>query len=164
MIYDTFENIDLYSAHGSILYRAICYARDFDPKSAVGIYTFEGDEVFARVVSYTTTVAQTNAFEAHQNYIDVQVLLSGYEQIDVALASQGNLVTLKPYDSTSDMAIYQSPEDFISLHMVPGRFAVLFPDDVHRPNCAWDSPSEVKKICVKLRYRTQADYGRKLHE
>ncbi|MDI6936784.1 YhcH/YjgK/YiaL family protein, partial [Serratia sp. Se-PFBMAAmG] len=36
------------------------------------------------------------------------------------------------------------------IRMVPGTFAVFFPQDIHRPNCAPDLPAAIRKVVVKI--------------
>ncbi len=152
MIYDAFQNMNLYCNEEEALYRAICYARDFDPSLPEGIYEMEGRDIFARVVTYKTAPAQCQTFESHRDYIDIQVLLSGRERVDVALAAEAGLSPLEQYDSNKDLVLFKEPKDFATINLLPGRFAVFYPGDVHRPNCELDGVLDVKKICVKVRY------------
>ena len=98
MIYDTFENMELYCQEGEALHRAIMYARDFDPSLEDELYEIEEKDIYARVMGYATTPSEERLFEAHHDYLDVQVLLSGGERLDVTLAGEGNLKVLEPYD------------------------------------------------------------------
>lgn len=155
MIYDVFGNMKLYCREGDALYRSIEYARRFDPSSADGIYEIEGRDIYARVLSYETQPATERRFEAHRDYLDVQVVLTGCERIDVTLATEHELDEIAPYNPEKDVVFYGGLEEDISVKMVPGRFAILYPDDVHRPNCDVEGTSHVKKICVKVRVKTQ---------
>ena len=160
MIYDTFQNMNLYCHQDEALYRAICYARDCAPSLPEGIYEVEGRDIFARVVTYETAPARCGMFEGHRDYIDVQVLLSGREQIDVALAAEANLIPFEEYNPETDMVLFEVPNNFASINLIPGRFAVFYPDDVHRPGSELDGPICVKKICMKVHYITQMKFRR----
>jgi YhcH/YjgK/YiaL family protein len=37
------------------------------------------------------------------------------------------------------------------LQLTPGSFALFYPEDAHKPNCAWDAPERVRKVVVKVR-------------
>ena len=37
------------------------------------------------------------------------------------------------------------------LKMIPGSFALFYPEDAHKPNCTWDEPQRVRKVVVKVR-------------
>jgi len=149
MIYDIFENLELYCKKGDPLYKAITYARDFDLSQPDGVYEVQGKDVYGRVLSYDTAPASERVFEAHKNYLDVQVLLEGCERQDIALAEE--LEPLEPYDAEKDMAKLKAPERYTTIVMQPGRFAVLYPHDIHRPNCDLDGKCRVRKICMKVR-------------
>ncbi|MCK4649073.1 YhcH/YjgK/YiaL family protein [bacterium] len=148
MIYDTFENIGLYYHEGDALYKAIIYARDFDISRPDGEYEVEGRDIFARVLTYETSPAEERQFEAHQKYIDVQVILAGRERMDIVLGQE-----LEPqggYDEAEDVIILKAPETFSSIAMAPGMFVVFFPHDIHRPGCDLNGTSENRKICMKV--------------
>ncbi len=150
MICDTFDNILLYCKEGDALHTAITYVRDYDHSQPDGEYEVEGRNVFAKVVTYETSPAEERPFEAHKEYSDVQVLLSGQERMDVAIGQ-----TLEPagdYDADNDFTILQPADGYSSLIMEPGKFAVFFPEDIHRPGCNVDGTNTVRKICMKVRH------------
>jgi biofilm protein TabA len=149
MICDLFENMALYCSAGDRLYKAIAYARDFDLAQPDGEYEVEGQDVFAKVMTYETSPAEQRLFESHQLYIDVQVIREGAERMDVSLGEE--LGVLVPYDAAKDMDKLAAPRVFSSLAMRPGMFAVFFPQDAHRPNCNLDGASRNRKICMKVR-------------
>jgi biofilm protein TabA len=148
MIYDRFENLNLYSQPGTRLQRALVYARDVAREVADGRTDLDGDRLFASVASYETGSQEERRFEAHRNYIDVQVLLEGEESIDVSLDQ--DLSLLEAYDETRDVMFLKSPEQVASLPMHPGFFAVFFPHDLHRPGCHLKEKCRVRKIVMKV--------------
>jgi biofilm protein TabA len=149
MIYDLVENITLYCQEGDRLYRALRYAVEFDLTQPDGDYQVEGTEIFAKVQSYETAPPQERRFEAHRCYYDVQVLRQGRERQDVALAEQ--LESLTEYDPKKDVIKLKPPRVFSSIIMTPGRFAVYYPQDIHRPNCDLEGKCRVRKICMKVK-------------
>jgi len=149
MIYDVFGKMDLYCKKGEPLYEAIAYAKDFDQSQPDGVYEVKGKDVFGIVLSYDTAPASERVFEAHKNYLDVQVLLEGCETQNIVLAEK--LEPLEPYDAEKDMAKLKAPEKYATIVMEPGKFAVLYPHDIHRPNCDLDGKCKVRKICMKVR-------------
>ncbi len=96
MIYDRFENLNLYAVPGSLLHRALVYARDVAADVADGRIEIDGERLYASVASYETGGRDERRFEAHRRYIDIQVLLAGEETIDVAL--DRGLPVLEAYD------------------------------------------------------------------
>jgi biofilm protein TabA len=149
MIYDTLEHTENYSQKDSPIYKALCHAQSFDTSKPDGRYEIEGDSLYALVSSYGTSPAEDRRFEAHRKYIDVQVLLEGEEKIQTSFAS--DLKPLEEYFEPKDIIFLQPPPDFASLVMRPGYFAVVFPHEVHRPNCNLHGKSYVRKIVLKVR-------------
>ena len=148
MIYDRFENLDLYCQQGTRLHRALVYARDVARAAADGRMDIDGDRLYASVATYETGSREERRFEAHRKYIDVQVLSEGEEIIDVSLAQ--DLPTLEAYDEKRDVMFLEPPPQFSSLAMRPGYFAVFYPRDIHRPGCLLGEKRWVRKIVMKV--------------
>jgi YhcH/YjgK/YiaL family protein len=148
MIYDHFDNLTLYAGPGTLLHRALVYARDVAAGIADGRIEIDGERLYASVASYETGSREERRFEAHRRYIDVQVLLAGEETIDVAL--ERDLPVLEAYDEQRDVMFLKPPAHAASLPMRPGRFAVFFPHDVHRPGCHLEVRRKVRKIVMKV--------------
>ena len=148
MIYNTFEYLDRYAESGSLLRKGLEFARDFDSSKPDGDYQIEGDRLYAMVKSYTTEPRESLKFESHKKYIDIQVLIDGEELIDVAL--EKNLEVAQDYSEEKDAAFYKEPHQYTSVVMKPGRFGVLYPEDVHRPNCSLQNDKMARKIVVKV--------------
>jgi biofilm protein TabA len=149
MIYDSFENIENYFLTGSPVFKALSFARTFDHSNPDGRYEIEADKIYALVSSYDTWPAAERRFEAHKKYADVQVVLEGEEKIEVSLLR--SLKPLEEYIETRDITFLESPRDYASLVMRPGYFAVLYPPEVHRPNCDLHGIHHVRKMVVKVR-------------
>ncbi|MBN2295678.1 MAG: YhcH/YjgK/YiaL family protein [Pirellulales bacterium] len=149
MIFDTLEQASHYVACHPLLAEALDYVCNLSPATADGRYPLRGDDLFAVVASYDTEPAVDRKFEGHREYIDVQVVLAGRERMDVAPAA--GLTIGDEYDSSRDLMFFQTPATFSSLTVQPGQFAVFFPQDAHRPNCAIDQAAPVKKVVVKIR-------------
>lgn len=149
MIYDTLENAGLYCGADTSLVEAFNYIRAFDPATADGRYDILGNDIYAMVASYETSPAAWRPFEAHERYLDVQVLLEGVERMDVALNEAMEIT--QPYSDADDVTLFATPEQYSSLVMKPGFFAVFYPHDVHRPGCDLDGKAAVRKLIVKVR-------------
>jgi YhcH/YjgK/YiaL family protein len=148
MIYDRFENLELYAQPGRRLHRALLVARDAVTTVADGRTDIDGDRLYASVATYETGSRDERRFEAHRKYIDVQVLLDGEEAIDVSL--ERNLSVLEAYDEDRDVMFLQPPQQFASLAMHPGLFAIFYPNDIHRPGCHLKEKRRVRKIVMKI--------------
>ncbi|MGC8493425.1 MAG: YhcH/YjgK/YiaL family protein [Syntrophobacteraceae bacterium] len=149
MIYDTLENFQNYFQPDSPLFRALSFAARFDPSRSDGRYEIEANDIFALVSSYETVPASQKRFEIHHEHADVQIVLEGEEKLEVS--SSSGLKEVGDYDEIKDMALVETVGDPASLLMGPGRFAVLYPKEAHRPGCDVEGKSHVRKIVVKVR-------------
>ena len=151
MIYDTFKNLDLYFDKADPLHKALSFVSGFDISRADGRYDIDGDMIYAMVATYDTKAAEEIKFEAHKKYIDIQLLLEGAEFLDVSVHEKCQVDT--PYSEQNDVAFFRSPQDFTSVLLEPGNFAVLYPHDIHRPGRSIKEKKQVRKIVLKVRVK-----------
>jgi len=104
---------------------------------------------------YNVQEAETrlqNKYEAHRKAIDVQVVTSGQERIDIATLDQKG-EQLAEYDETKDYELFHAVGDVRSTVICPGQYVILFPGDAHQPLMAVDGKVEkIKKVVVKVPY------------
>ncbi len=149
MIFDVITNRQRYRGIGSGIERAMEYLADTDFTTLQdGRYPIEGDEIYAIVMSYDTEPEDVRRFEAHRKYLDVQFILDGREIIYWAPVEE-----LSPEGEYSDEKdiVFLSGETRARLQLTPGSFALFYPEDAHKPNCAWDAPQRARKAVVKVR-------------
>ncbi|HIJ68448.1 MAG TPA: YhcH/YjgK/YiaL family protein [Deltaproteobacteria bacterium] len=156
MIYDTLENFGKYFHTGSPLFNALSFAVEFDPAKPDGRYEIESEKIYALVSSYETSPASQNRFEIHRKYADVQVVIEGEETVEVSLSSE--LRSVSEYCGAKDKVFLESPMDSASLVMRRGDFAVIYPNEAHRPNCDVHGKLHVRKIVVKVRMDLEKRY------
>ena len=159
MILDELRNRDLYVT-GDAWRMAFNFIVGLDPECEERRYDLLGTDMYAMVESYETRLPESALPEAHRTYIDIQVLLSGREQI--RWWSTPTLTIHTPHDSDRDIAFYESPADTdASLVLAPGRFALFHPDDAHMPGLQTTSgASRVKKVVVKIAVElVQSEHG-----
>ena len=148
MIYDNIANATLYRGLGARFAAAFDFLVRFDETSSEGRVSLDGDNLFALVQSYQTAAATTKMFESHQNYADIQFVVSGEEVIYTAPLDRLEVTTA--YNHVNDAALYSGPDD-TPLRLRVGDFAVLYPQDGHKPCCFWHAPTAVKKVVIKVR-------------
>ena len=85
-------------------------------------------------------------FEAHREFVDVQMTLKGSERIGYAPVSR--LVPSGIY--SSDEAIQYFRGEGLMLDCTHGMFAVFFPGDAHQPCTAAAENGTARKIVVKI--------------
>ncbi len=103
---------------------------------------------FALEQVYRTKPRTEGFFESHRRYIDVQVIVSGEEIIEVADVAALSL--REDRTPAQDVLIYGVPEKTSVLTLQTGDAAVLFPVDGHMPQIALGSSVEVRKIVIKV--------------
>ena len=87
-------------------------------------------------------------FEAHREYIDVQIVLRGREYIFVQDIKQG--ISTTEYDAQKDIIFYKS-NDAKAYILDGSNFLVLDVDDLHKPGVAIDESMKVKKYVFKIK-------------
>ncbi len=90
------------------------------------------DGVFVIEQVYAAKSRPEGFFESHQRYIDIQVIVSGEEWMEVAESTRG--VVREPYQDARDLVIYQDVAGASLLHLRSGDAAVFFPTDAHMPS------------------------------
>ena len=150
MIVDQLENWRHYFSR-PIWEVAFDFLMTLTPDTDPGEVELDGEDVFARILSYETCGPEDAVLEAHREYVDIQSVLVGAEGIDWFPA--GALDVKMPYDDGNDVEFYHRPDDaHTRINVYPGTFVVLFPDDAHMPQQVVGTGSAVvKKVVVKIR-------------
>lgn len=152
MIVGSIDNVDeeivKYAAN---VQKALVFLQSHDfTKVATGKYPIEGDRVFAIVQRYNTRALADCKPETHRKFLDVQYLVKGKEYM--GWCALGHAIEVaEAYDDDKDVAFYKEliPESNILLSA--GVFAILYPNDVHRPGGAVEGKSlPVIKVVVKI--------------
>ena len=106
-----------------------------------------GEELFINRIDAPSNPQDEQPIEAHESYIDIQVLLEGCERIGW-LPRAKCLSPRAPYDESKDIIFYHDqPTSYVDL--LPGDFVILFPEDGHAPFIGDGSP--ISKLIVKVR-------------
>jgi len=106
---------------------------------------------YYKVVTYET-INQNWIIESHQEYIDIQIVLSGEEIIRVY--DKKNLEITHEYSFISDCIFYKVGENHfdLELKLSQGKFVIFFPDDVHETQISIQGkPGLIRKLVVKLK-------------
>lgn len=117
--------------------------------AAVGYDRVElrGSEVYATRFTYETLPAEETYFEAHRKYLDIHIMLSGSERVEIAPPEK-----LTEFDrvEANDFYAYRGEGDY-KLTLSPGDFLVVFPNDAHRIKMQAAGPQEVTKVVFKVK-------------
>ena len=149
MIFDRLENLSRYAG----VLPGVREIAEFLSKYAAsapenGRHELNGDKLFVNVQSYGTKAFDPGKLEYHRKYIDIQLLFSGRESI--YYSPLDGLETVSGYSGQSDCGLDRlpSPEAGTELELVPGCFAVFFPEEGHMPGVG-DGGKAVKAV-VKI--------------
>lgn len=113
----------------------------------LGSYTTNQKNIRYTLFAYRTEKKEATEYEVHRKEIDVQILLKGYERMDVA---SGELLTATTaYDEEKDFFM-ATGEKLLSYHAKQDTFVVFFPGEPHAPNLIDGTPSQVVKVVFKI--------------
>lgn len=115
-----------------------------------GNYDLQGKDIYVQVIDMSTKLFSETRPEVHKQYIDVQFLVRGRENIGVASDTGKNTVA-EDLLVERDLLFYDGVENESVLTMTPGSFAIFMPSDVHRPGWAPDQPEAIRKVVVKVK-------------
>lgn len=152
MIFGNLDNIEKELAYyPETIQKGLRFLMETDLMAlAAGDHAIDGDTVYAKVMTYTTDPKSKRRPERHVKYIDIQCVAKGREAIGSSRIQDGGEVDTDRL-AEIDAMHYKSAENETYLTLEEGMFAIYFPWDLHRANCAPDDePGEVKKIVVKV--------------
>lgn len=107
-----------------------------------------GDGVFALEQAYEAKSPAEGRWEAHERFIDVQVVVAGRELMGVIEVSALKLA--EDHRPERDLMFFAPAEGGSTLKVGAGGVAVFFPADGHMPSLADGAPSVVRKTVVKV--------------
>ncbi len=107
-----------------------------------------GDGVFALEQAYLAKPPAQGRWEAHERFIDVQVVLAGRELMGVIDVAR--LTLTEDLREARDLLFFAEHDGGSTLRVGAGEVAVFFPVDGHRPSVADGEPAAVRKTVVKV--------------
>lgn len=148
MIFGNMRNLNEYSHLDSLVKACFKYTKEHDLMSyEKGTHEIDGSKLFVNIVEYTTTTPDERFWEAHREYLDIHVMLSGSEQIDLG------------FIENMEQKEFQPEQDFLPLEGVPnghvilstGDFLICSPHDAHRTAIKVEEPMAIKKAIFKVK-------------
>lgn len=146
MITDKIENIKIYK---EIPTQVSDFLQSLTSEFVTGHYEIN-EKSFANIDEYQTKPVSNCKFEAHKKYIDIQMLLSGTEELDY-ISTEGLKIT-EEYDVNRDVMFFENPSKKPdSIILEPFKFAMIYPHEAHRPQMnIFENSQKVKKVVVKI--------------
>ncbi len=134
--------------------KAIVHALDFLKNTDLaalpgGRHAIEGDMIYANVDDVTTRVFADSKPESHKNYVDIQFMVHGEENMGF-FVDRG---LVEPVESYPDRDCYFYATDVVDegqIYCPEGYYTVFFPSDIHRPLLAVHEPMAIRKVVVKV--------------
>lgn len=121
-----------------------CLNEEFLNKVGTQTQKLEGDLLYVTRFDYVTSPLEETFFEAHKKYLDVHLMMSGAERVDI---SHPDVLSL--FDHKDDFYAYRGQAEQ-TLILTPGSFLVVFPGDAHRIKVQVKGPENVSKVVFKL--------------
>lgn len=99
------------------------------------------DQIYMNVMEPETAEPSSKKAELHHEYLDVQVLIRGTENIEVG-ATYPNLSKYEDYNEADDYQLCADIDDKFTVTMKPKMFAVFYPYEPHKPCCVVNGKTE----------------------
>lgn len=152
MIFDHKSNLSSYRGLSKNFATAIDFLMNTDLESLpLGPVEIDGKEVYANVLEYETVPWHETTYEAHENYTDIQYIISGSEAM--TYAEKSTLIVKEEYNAEKDIAFYTNDIRGIDFPTNAGWYCIFMPQDAHKPKPMNGVPVHVKKVVVKVKMK-----------
>lgn len=128
---------------------ALNYLLNLDIAEVDGGKQVVNDNFFYSVQSYMTKSAEECKFESHREFIDIQIIISGSEAMDIADISR--LTVKEDYNSDKDIMFWEVPNRMVSTTLREGDYIILYPENAHRGARMMELETQVIKVVGKVR-------------
>ena len=148
MIIDTLENAEKYTSVHPLFAKAFEYLKTIDLQNAEAGKFDISEGLKAAIIEKTgmTQEESISKFECHNQYIDIQVCISGNEKM--GWKPRNKCTSQKgEYNQEKDVLFYNDAPDMY-FQLTNNQFAIFFPEDVHAPMI---SNEVIKKLIVKVK-------------
>ena len=149
MISDALNSLPSAGLH-PVLQQALTLAIAANPQEKTpGRYALQGDTIFMNVMQFTTQSPEQKKAELHQQYIDIQMLLSGEERILFGMSDSAR--QCEEMHIEDDYQLCSQIADEQAMVLKPGKFVIFMPGEPHKPGCVVQAPMDIKKVVIKVR-------------
>ena len=146
MILDILDNADRYLTMNKGFRNAFAFLMRADLKTlAPGRHEVSTDRVFALVEEAPGRKREEAELEAHEKYIDIQLVVEGYDSIGWKRKATCVMVS-REYHAGKDIQFFSDEPD-LWLPVCAGMFAIFFPEDAHMQSI---SSGRLRKVVMKI--------------
>lgn len=107
------------------------------------------DDFFMLIQKYDSKEPEVMRHEAHKKYVDIQYVVEGKECIEIAPVSV--MEVDEPYSEERDVVFFKDTAQAAKVVLTDGGYAILYPEDSHKPGMRVGESVPVKKIVGKVR-------------
>lgn len=147
MIFDRMDRLAMYKGLNANLDNLIDFVLAHDASTlAPGRNEIDGANCFVNN-NVAKLLENPDKYERHQEYLDLQIPLD-----------DGEIITVKPVedlewpDMSKETVFTHGPRG-TALDLVPGTFAIFFPDDAHNCSISKAGQTEVRKLVGKAKVK-----------
>ena len=146
MVFGNIAHVDEFSFLEDSVKECFAYFRNHELKDyQKGNHGIDGDRLYVNILEYMTMSPKERFWEAHKKYLDIHIMISGEEQIDLNFIDN---MRLKEYVPAEDFQPMDGEKNG-SIILRPGDFLVCYPRDGHRTAVSIGKPKTVKKAIFK---------------
>ncbi|WP_165452145.1 YhcH/YjgK/YiaL family protein [Paenibacillus thalictri] len=158
MVVVIFTDIESYRQEKSLYPKPVAQALDWLAQQDLaalkpGTYEVNGKELFAMVQEAVTAPKAERKPEHHFKYVDLQYLLEGEEVMYVGRPPRDGRAPLEE-NREKDIVFYDEAADELPIYLKPHQFVLLYPTDLHRPNCTESEIRTNRKVVFKIALST----------
>ncbi len=148
MILDSLKNSALYENVNPRMKKAFELIASTDwTTMETGIHELDGKDIYVNVMERELKQKSDAKLEVHNEYIDIQVLVTGKEETFGWSERKDLRMPQGEFNAEKDIQFFDDvPQTYYTLR--PGQFTVLFPEDGHAPMVG---EGTMRKIIVKVR-------------
>ena len=148
MILDSLKNSALYENVNPRMKKAFELIASTDwTTMETGIHELAGKDIYVNVMERELKQKSDAKLEGHNEYIDIQVLVTGKEEAFGWSERKDLRMPQGEFNAEKDIQFFDDvPQTYYTLR--PGQFTVLFPEDGHAPMVG---EGTMRKIIVKVR-------------
>jgi YhcH/YjgK/YiaL family protein len=148
MIADYLKHADTYANLSAGIAKGLAYLRETDFGGMnPGTYEIDGKDVYAIIADYMTKPLDEGFYEVHRDYIDIQYVYSGVEQMGIG--SVDDMSSAEPYNPETDFEKLHGTGPLLPIKA--NTIMIFFPQDAHMPGICFDQPELVRKVVVKVK-------------
>lgn len=147
MIFGNINHEKIYSKLERNIIRCFEYAKENDLLGYdKGSYVIDGKNIFVNIVEYETCEKEERFWEAHRKYIDIHLMLEGFERIDLNFIEN---LEQKEYEEEGDF-LPLNGENNSHVELKSGDFLICYPEDAHMTAIKVKEKERIKKAIFKV--------------